>query len=87
MQCPRCNQDLIEVKKHGVVIDACTACGGIWLDKGEMGKVISQIKEAENAIDEEIKPIFKERKEYKEHYDKYKYKKKSTFGKIFDIFD
>lgn len=87
MQCPRCNQDLVEVKKHGVVIDNCTTCGGIWLDKGEMGKIISQLKEAESAIDEEIRPVFKERKEYKEQYDKYKYKKKSTFGRIFDILD
>lgn len=87
MQCPRCNEDLIETKKHGVVLDACTACGGIWFDKGELGKIISQIKEAEKAIDDEIPTVFKEKKEYKEHYDKYKYKKKSTFGRIFDILD
>ncbi len=87
MQCPRCNQDLIEIKKHGVLIDTCTTCGGIWLDKGELGKIISQIKEAENMIEEEIRPLFKEKKEYKEYYDKYKYKKQSKFKKILDIFD
>jgi len=87
MQCPRCKQELIEVKKQSVLIDTCTACGGIWLDKGEMGKIISQIKEAEHAIDQEINPLFKENKEYYNKYSKYRYKKKSTFGKILDIFN
>jgi Zn-finger nucleic acid-binding protein len=85
MQCPRCSQDLIEVNKPGVVIDACTPCGGIWLDKGKLGKIISQIKEAEHAIDTEITPIFREKKEFYNKYSKYRYKKKSTFGKILDI--
>lgn len=84
MVCPRCNGELAEVVKHGVVIDHCTACGGIWLDKGEMGKIISQIKQAESSLDDEFRPLFKDKKEY---YDKYRYKQKSTFKKIFDIFD
>ena len=84
MICPRCNSELVEVVKHAVVIDHCTACGGIWLDKGELAKIISQIKQAESSLDDEFKPMWKEKPEY---YDKYKYKKKSTFGKIFDIFD
>lgn len=84
MVCPRCNGELIEVVKHGVVIDNCTGCGGIWLDKGEMGKIISQIKQAESSLEDEFRPLFREKKEY---YDKYRYKQKSTFKKIFDIFD
>lgn len=70
--------------KHGVAIDHCLVCGGIWLDKGEMGKLISQTKQAEAALDDEFRPLFKEKKEY---YDKYRYKQKSTYQRIFDIFD
>lgn len=84
MICPRCKNELSEVVKHGVTIDNCTGCGGIWLDKGEMAKIISQIKQAEFSLDDEFRPLFKEKKEY---YDKYKHKQKSTFKKIFDIFD
>jgi Zn-finger nucleic acid-binding protein len=89
MVCPRCNDQLVEVVKHGVVIDHCNACGGIWLDKGEMGKIISQIKQVESSLDEEFKPLLreKEKKEYYDKYDKYRYKQKSTLKKIFDIFD
>lgn len=84
MICPRCKSELNETVKHGVVIDHCLSCGGIWLDKGEMAKIISHIRQAESSLDEEFRPLWKEKYEY---YDKYKYKKKSKFEKILDIFD
>ena len=34
--CPRCGTALAEHEHMGVSIDECTACGGIWLDKGEL---------------------------------------------------
>lgn len=84
MNCPRCNAELVEIMKHGVVLDNCTSCGGIWLDKGELGKILSQLKQAEAALDRELEPLWKGKKEY---YDKYAYKKKSAWGKLADIFD
>jgi Zn-finger nucleic acid-binding protein len=39
MNYPRCNSELVEIGKHGVVIDNCTSCGGIWLDSGELEAV------------------------------------------------
>lgn len=62
-------------------------CGGIWLEKGEMSKMTSQIKQAESSLDDEFRPLFKEKKEYYDKYDKYRYKQKSTYQRIFDIFD
>jgi Zn-finger nucleic acid-binding protein len=50
MDCPKCNGGLVEVVRHGVVIDSCTGCSGIWLDKGEMSKIINQIKQAEASL-------------------------------------
>ena len=35
-KCPRCGADLSERDHHGVRIDQCGECGGIWLDKGEL---------------------------------------------------
>lgn len=87
MVCPRCNGELAEVVKHGVVIDHCSGCGGIWLDKGELGKILSQIKQAESSLDDEFRPFFKDKKEYADKYEHYKHKRKTTMQKIFDIFD
>lgn len=36
MTCPRCGERLHERVEHGVRIDECPACGGLWLDKGEL---------------------------------------------------
>lgn len=84
MICPGCKEELIETLKHGVVIDHCPNCGGIWLDKGELSKIINQIRQAEESLDEELKSLWKEKHDY---YEKYKHKKRSTLRKIFDIFD
>jgi len=77
------HQDALHDRDGGVTIDHCLSCGGIWLDKGEMGKMVSQIKQAESSLDDEFRPLFKEKKEY----DKYRYKQKSTYQRIFDILD
>ena len=41
-RCPRCGVPLRHQQLHGVTIDQCEKCGGLWLDKGELeaiGKV------------------------------------------------
>ncbi len=36
MRCPKCGGRLQEIDFHGIKIDRCPDCNGIWLDKGEM---------------------------------------------------
>lgn len=36
MRCPKCGGQLAERKHHGVSVDVCQDCGGVWLDKGEL---------------------------------------------------
>ena len=40
MQCPKCNQPLSAIDYQGVHIDTCPACGGDWLDAGELGNIL-----------------------------------------------
>ncbi len=40
MTCPKCNTPLREREQSGVVIDFCPTCRGIWLDSGELEKLI-----------------------------------------------
>jgi Zn-finger nucleic acid-binding protein len=40
MQCPVCDERLREVEKYGVMIDLCPSCKGIWLDRGELEKIV-----------------------------------------------
>ena len=36
MCCPKCGQKMAEVPLEGIKVDRCTACGGIYFDKGEL---------------------------------------------------
>ena len=37
--CPRCGIALVQQDHHGVKIDACTSCAGIWLERGELERI------------------------------------------------
>lgn len=38
-KCPKCGCDLREQEHNQVKVDECVECGGIWLDKGELGMI------------------------------------------------
>ena len=40
MNCPVCDASLRVINKYGVEVDICPGCKGIWLDRGELEKVI-----------------------------------------------
>ena len=39
MRCPKCGLQMQEVKYSGVDVDVCFACGGVFLDKGELESI------------------------------------------------
>jgi uncharacterized protein len=45
MRCPRCqSSELAELDREGVTIDRCSSCRGIWLDRGELEKLLSRVR-------------------------------------------
>ena len=43
MKCPVCKDvTLLMAEKHGVESDYCPECRGIWLDRGELEKIIER---------------------------------------------
>ncbi len=43
MQCPVCkDQTLTMSERNGIEIDYCPACRGVWLDRGELDKIIER---------------------------------------------
>jgi uncharacterized protein len=45
MECPVDSSVLLMSERHGVEIDYCPTCRGIWLDRGELDKIIEQASE------------------------------------------
>jgi Zn-finger nucleic acid-binding protein len=48
MKCPVCNVALLMTDKQGVEIDYCPTCRGIWLDRGELEKLVERMAVLEN---------------------------------------
>ena len=42
MQCPHCHVTLKMSSREGIEIDYCPKCRGVWLDRGELDKIIER---------------------------------------------
>lgn len=43
MKCPVCpSSDLLMTERQGIEIDYCPQCRGVWLDRGELDKIIER---------------------------------------------
>ena len=53
MKCPVCdNVRMREVQKDDVLIDVCPDCKGVWLDRGELDKLMKGVHEMQQELDE-----------------------------------
>jgi Zn-finger nucleic acid-binding protein len=43
MKCPIDSSDLVMSERSGVEIDYCPQCRGVWLDRGELDKIIDRV--------------------------------------------
>jgi hypothetical protein len=90
MQCPIDQTTLMMTERQGIEIDYCPKCRGVWLDRGELDKLIAggslhqpEPSSSENRPRETHSP-YKEERHYKDdHY--YKKKKKESF--LENLFD
>lgn len=49
--CPACRVDLVMSERQGIEIDYCPKCRGVWLDRGELDKII------ERSASEEVRGV------------------------------
>lgn len=83
MKCPNCNVNLVMADRSGIEIDYCPECRGVWLDRGELDKIIERSAPSSRSSQPEHysdRPRHSSDKEY--HYPK---KKKSFFDDLFDF--
>jgi len=87
MKCPSCNETLLMSEKQNVEIDYCPNCRGIWLDRGELEKIIE--RSADHYSKRENYEADSKRYGYGEY--SHDYKKKYPHGKkksfLSDFFD
>ena len=92
--CPACRVDLVMSERQGVEIDYCPRCRGVWLDRGELDKILER-SAAELASQAQPQAPFQERgheSEYRRDRDHdrdddhkhHKYRRKSFLHDLFD---
>ncbi|MBL8059190.1 MAG: zf-TFIIB domain-containing protein [Chthonomonas sp.] len=93
MKCPKCEiTELSMSERTGVEIDYCPTCRGVWLDRGELDKIIERVsladKLARHSTDRGTPYSREERglRRYEDDDDHRKYSKKRG-GFLGDLFD
>jgi hypothetical protein len=57
MKCPRCDgSELEERVRDGITVDRCSGCRGIWLDRGELERLIARAAEDDDRFDDSRSP-------------------------------
>ncbi len=46
LRCPNDGARLVEIERSEVLVDACPECRGIWLDRGELDKILAKERAA-----------------------------------------
>ncbi len=92
MNCPVCaSVQLVMSERQGIEIDYCPQCRGVWLDRGELDKVIerSLADSSGQRFDQETRgrsQDYKNSEHSRERYQEGHYKKKRG-GFLSDLFD
>ncbi len=53
MRCPSCAGELVDIDRSGVRIDACRNCRGVWLDRGELERILERERQVVAGADDE----------------------------------
>lgn len=92
MKCPVCEVDLMMADRQGIEIDYCPKCRGVWLDRGELDRLIErasaaapqpQRRDYEDSRERRAPTSYRE--EDSRHHGHPKHKRNSFLSEIFDF--
>lgn len=84
MKCPACKDATLTItERQGVEIDYCPECRGVWLDRGELDKLIERAERSTGERPRGGDPGRHERRERDDDDDRYK-PRKSFLRDLFD---
>ena len=102
LMCPNCDGSMQAVQRAGVEFDMCPRCRGVWLDRGELEKLMAFEREETQATYNAPRPYARPdhhadhpKRDHERHGDdddryrrhgQYGHQKKKRFD-LFDIFD
>lgn len=91
MKCPVCSDvNLVMSDRQGIEIDYCPECRGVWLDRGELDKIIERtsvtVPQQKSKHDESRSKQYSQNSKDYEYHNKKK-KKGGLLGELGDLFE
>jgi uncharacterized protein len=95
MKCPVCDVPLSISSREGIEIDFCPQCRGVWLDRGELDKIIERASVSaapapvpeRGGYDSRRTDDYDDRRRYDDDDRRYGRKKKKRGGFLEDLFE
>ena len=93
LTCPKCQSPMRSYERNGVTVDQCTGCRGVFLNRGELERLV----DAEGEYYEQRAPQQQHREPEREHYGERQWgshgyghygkrrKKEGFLGELFDF--
>ncbi|NYI43930.1 hypothetical protein BJ993_001010 [Nocardioides aromaticivorans] len=86
MRCPVDETTLVMSERNGIEIDYCPQCRGVWLDRGELDKIIDRsVGQQQPAAPQAPRPQQYDR--YDDRRDQGHYKKRRKESWLSELFD
>lgn len=91
MKCPVCKDvSLLMAERQGIEIDYCPQCRGVWLDRGELDRLIERASQRMPQEEVSGRDEWRDRERYNERLDyryreHYRKRRKSFLGELFDF--
>ena len=82
MKCPIDQIDLVMTERQGIEIDYCPKCRGVWLDRGELDKLIERTASVPAQPERAAAPL---RYDDRPGREPHRRKRKSMLGELFDF--
>ncbi|ALR22214.1 zf-TFIIB domain-containing protein [Sphingobium baderi] len=85
MLCPVCHVGLAMTDRQGVEVDYCPQCRGVWLDRGELDKIIERSAREAMPAAAVSQPSYRPDRDYRDDGRYYQKKRKKSF--LEELFD
>jgi uncharacterized protein len=93
MKCPACHINLNMTERQGIEIDYCPQCRGVWLDRGELDKMIERSTADRSTTDPFDRHAYERRVPFEKRWnddedERHQYRgrrRKSFLGELFDF--
>ena len=80
LTCPKCHGSMRQYERNGVTVDQCTDCRGIFLDRGELDRLV----DSESRWAEQSYSPPPSQPKYDSHQGGFKKKRKNFIEELFD---